>query len=342
MIDPRNLSGPVILLFALALLPACRGTAEKSAAPSFPELTGEYLGQTPPGDDAELFAPGIVSTGLYTRDVAMTPEGDEFYFGVVLGNHDYYTIMVTRLEDGKWTEPRIAPFSGKYNEMEPAISPDGQKFFFFSFRPLSGEGDPKPDSDIWVMERVGDGWGEPSNLGLPVNSERSEYFPSVTFDGTLYFCRDGEGRTSHIYRSRFEDGAYTEPELLGPEVNSTTLQYNAFVAPDESYLIYSTPLREDGLGRDDYYISFRDENDVWSGPINMGDKINTPGGLEYSPYVSPDGKYFFFMASRSRFTETPPEGALTLNDLQQIHTASRNGLADIYWIEATFIQDLKP
>jgi hypothetical protein len=342
MTQPRGLTAALILLPALAILPSCGTPGDEGSAPAFPELTGDYLGQAPPGGEAELFAPGIVGTGLYTRDVAMTPDGREIYFAVVLGRFDYYTIMVTRLVGGKWTEPRIAPFSGKYNELEPAISPDGSKFFYFSHRPLEGEGAAKEDSDLWAMDRVGDGWGEPYNLGAPVNSERSEYFPSVTADGTLYFCRDGERRASHIYRSRLVDGEYTEPELLGPEVNSTAMQYNAYVAPDESYLIFSTPLREDSLGGDDYYISFRDEKDVWTGPINMGDKVNTAGGLEHSPYVTPDGNYFFFMASRHRFVENRPPGSMTLRELQEINAAPRNGQADIYWIDAGFIQELKP
>ena len=49
----------------------------------FPELTGEYLGQTPPGDTPQLFAPGIVSTGMYARDIAMTPDGTELYYCVM-------------------------------------------------------------------------------------------------------------------------------------------------------------------------------------------------------------------------------------------------------------------
>lgn len=46
-------------------------------------LTGEYVGQTPPGNTPELFAPGLITTGTYTRDVAMTPDGSELYFGVL-------------------------------------------------------------------------------------------------------------------------------------------------------------------------------------------------------------------------------------------------------------------
>ena len=49
---------------------------------------------------------GIVSSGLATRDVAMTPEGDEFYFGVFVGNRAM--IMESRLQRGRWTEKLAA------------------------------------------------------------------------------------------------------------------------------------------------------------------------------------------------------------------------------------------
>jgi hypothetical protein len=329
-----------IVLAALLLLVSCGPASQEED--QFPVLTGEYLGQAPPGMEAELFAPGIISTGLFTRDIAMTPDGKELYFCVVLGNYDFYVIMETKLVDGRWTEPRVAPFSGKYKDLEPAISPDGRRFFFFSHRPLEGEGPPKEDSDIWVMERTDEGWGEPQNLGAPVNSGLSEFFPSVTREGTLYFTRDGENGTSHIYRSRLVDGKYAEPEQLGPEVNSVAAQYNSFIAPDESYLIFGAHGRSDGLGGSDYYISFRDTGGNWIGPINMGNRVNSESPNEYSGYVSPDGKYFFFMGSTSRFREGLPEGAESYSDLRELHGGPESGMPDIYWIDAAFIEELRP
>jgi len=337
----------VAILASLLLLSGCCECPEQepgcaACEKTFPELSGPYLGQTPPGTEAEVFAPNVVTTGLFTRDIAMTPDGKELYFGVVFGRYAYYTMMVTKLVDGKWTEPRVAPFTSKYNEMEPAISPDGQKFYFFSFRPLEGDGPAKPESDIWVMDREGDDWSEPYNLGPPVNTERSEFFPSVTADGTLYFTRDGEGGASLVYRARPVEGGFAEPELLGPAVNATRSQYNAFIAPDESYLIYSTHLAEDGLGGDDYYISFRDADDNWTGPINMGPKVNTEGGLEHSPFVSRDGKYFFFMTARNVLDDGLPEDVRTLRELQALHARPGSGEPGIYWIDAGFIEELRP
>jgi len=308
----------------------------------FPELRGPYLGQTPPGNEPELFAPEIVSTGLNTRDIAITPDGSELYFSVTVGARTM--IMVSRQTGGVWTEPAVAPFSGHYSDIEPAISPDGSRLFFLSSRPPEG----KPElpgwghQDIWVMDREGEGWGEPYNLGPPINSDAPEYFPSVTRDGTLYFTREEDPRQSAIFRSRLADGVYTEPERLPPEVNCGQSQFNAHIAADESYIIVPVLGRDDSLGGVDYYVVFRSDDDSWSQPVNMGEKINRPEGREWSDSPSPDGRYLFFMSSRTAPGADQPLTGKTLADLLLNAARPQHGSSDIYWVDTGVIEALRP
>jgi len=326
----------------LSCAPVAEEPRVEEEVEEFYELAGDYLGQEPPGMDPRLFAPGIVSTGLSERDMAMTPDGDEIYFSGALGaNHDFSAILVVRRVEGRWSKPEVAPFSGNYMDLEPAISPDGQRFFFLSNRPLPGSSEPLGNEDIWVMDRTATGWSEPASLGPPVNSEAAEFFPSVTRDGTLYFTRRGEGRSETIFRSRLVDGAYTEPEELGPEVNSGQSQFNAFIAPDESYLVVCVWGREDSLGGVDYYVVFRSPEDEWSEPINLGEGINLTEGSEWSPYVSPDGRYFFFMSSRSTIQDRHSPDRLGYADMQRLHDLPMNGNSDIWWVDARVITDLR-
>lgn len=320
------------------------GTGEGSNPPprSRPELRGPYLGQEPPGLEPRIFAPGVVSTGLATRDLAMTPDGKEIYFSVTLGAKTM--IMVTRQLNGVWTEPEVAPFSGRYLDIEPAISADGQRFFFLSTRPQAGQ-EEKPGwvyQDIWVMDREGDDWGEPYNLGPPVNSDAPEYFPSVTSDGTLYFTREGEDQVSSTYRSRFIDGKYADPELLPPQVNCGTNRFNVFVAPDESFAIVPNVGREDGIGGADYYVVFRNQDDTWSEPVNMGPAINQPTGREWSASLSPDGEYLFFMSSRTDEGADLPLTGMSITDLLDLSTRPGRGSSDIWWVSAGVIEELRP
>ena len=300
---------------------------------------GGYLDQPPPGDEPVLFAPGIVSDGLANRDMAMTPEGDEIYWSSNLREFGLSVILFSKRSESGWKKPEVAAFSRDhaYIYFEPAISPDGSQFFFVAAEP-GGEA-----SDIWIMDREGDDWSTPRRLPPPVNSPGKEYFPSVTRDGTLYFTREGpEAGTESIYRARRSGDGYAEPELLPDAVNSGKSRFNAFVAPGEDYLILPVWGREDSLGSVDYYIVFRNENDEWWEPVNLGPKIDTKSGREYTPYVSPDGKYFFFMATRSPAATDAPEGGYSAADLVRLHGLPENGQSDIYWMDAGFIEALRP
>ena len=331
-----------LCLVLVACSPMSVDDTGSGPAEALPEMRGPYLGQEPPGLEPRLFAPGVVSTGLATRDVAMTPDGNELYFSVTLG--DRTVIMVAHQVDGVWSEPEVAPFSGRYLDIEPAISADGQRFFFLSTRPQPGQ-EEKPGwvyQDIWVMDREGDGWGEPYNLGPPVNSDAPEYYPSITADGTLYFTREGGDRVSSTYRSRLVDGAYAEPELLPPQVNCGTNRFNVFVAPDETFVIVPAVGREDGLGGVDYYVVFRGDDDTWSEPINMGPAINQSSGREWSASLSPDGKYLFFMSSRADEEAGLPLTGRSITELLDLSTGPGQGSSDIWWVSTEVIEQLRP
>lgn len=334
------------LLLSAALAAFCPAAFQgQEPARDFPVLRGPYLGQKPPGPVPEVFAPGVINTGMFVRDVAMTPDGREFYFGLAAGGYAWSTICVTRLVDGRWTPPEVMPHmeDPRFLNFEPCISPDGSKFYFLSTRPDAAAGDKeRGDQDIWVMDRAGDGWGIPYNLGGPVNTAGEEYFPSVTRDGTLYFTRtESDGRTSAIYRSRFMEGRFLEPEKLPPQVNCGTTRYNAFIAPDESYIIVPAAGRKDSLGGTDYYVVFRGADDSWSEPVHLGPAVNSPAGQEFSPYVSPDGKYFFFMSNRFLPREHWP-AKLTYAALREAAGRAPNGQSAIYWMDAGFIETLRP
>lgn len=306
----------------------------------FENQTGPYIGQQTPDTTATVFAPGLISTAMYTRDLTMTPDGKEIYFCV--SSFGYNLIFVTRQKDGHWTEPVLASFieDPKYIYYEPHITPDGKKLLFLSNMPAAG--DEEASEDIWAVDRNGEGWGKAYNLGAPVNTDGAEFFPSTTLDGTLYFTRAAkDSRLNHIYRSKYADGKYQEPEQLGPEVNCGVNRYNAFIDPDERFIIVPAVGMEDGYGGTDYYVVFRDENDQWSKPVNMGPQLNTKSGGEYSASLSPDGKYLFFMSNRPNPKTSDMEGRPSFKQLHEAFNKPQNGNADIYWIRADFIMTLK-
>ena len=335
----KTLRLAVLALAALGLVSGCTGGRE-----AFPKLSGPYLGQTPPGDTAQLFAPGLMNIATETRDMAMTPEGKEIYYTLTPRAMGLSCIMVTREVNGRWTKPEVAAFSGHpgVSDVEPFVSPDGRKFYFVSSRADAEGSSEKADWDIWVMDREGEGWSLPRPMDAPVNSEHNEFFPSLTRDGTIYFSRALKGqRVHHIYRSRLVDGKYTEPEKLPEQVNCGTTQFNAFIDPDERYIIVPVAGRRDSQGGVDYYIVFRNDDDTWSQPVNMGPQINTPAMTQWSPYVTPDGKYFFFHLAKSLEGEFMQDGNTTWSYIQNRSQTPESGNANMYWIGADVIDSLK-
>ncbi|MBN2244545.1 MAG: PD40 domain-containing protein, partial [Candidatus Aminicenantes bacterium] len=215
------------------------------------------------------------------------------------------------------------PFSGKYRDGGPAFSPDGSRIYFYSRRPLQEDSEKMHDNDIWYVERNQNGWSQPIHLGPAVNSSYVEATPSLAANGNVYFTSDRiqyEDPTGNmdIFVSEFKDGDFTESKGLGPAINTPYARdCFPFVAPDESYLIFSRDSRRfDSEGHKiegdrKLMISFRDEDGNWLEAVNMGPLfVDTR-----FPSVSPDGKYLFF----TKFTE--------------------GGHEDFYWVDAKIIKN---
>ena len=327
-----------LLLTALSMLLYC------ATQNGFPDLEGPYLGQQLPGKIPEYFAPGIVTTRYHEHSApSISPAGDEIFWSVFLGplqSGAPQVILFSRLHNGKWTPPEVAPFSGQYMEGGACYTADGNRLYYGSCRPLDGNDEPK-DWDIWYVERTLDSWSEPRNPGPPLNSPKNESQPSITGDGTLYFLSDHPDYQYEncIFRSRLGDGLYENPEPLGEPINVRgSYAWCPFIAPDESYLLFASE-REGGLGWGDIYISFRRDNDTWTEPKNLGRPICSEDNDRF-PAVSPDGKVLFFASKRTRFGSYYTDKQ-TLAMLMDRYAGPGNGLTDIYWVDAGIIEDFR-
>jgi hypothetical protein len=168
-----------------------------------------------------------------------------------------------------------------------------------------------------VPNRVGTGWSEEEWLGPVVDSGTSQVYPTVAADETLYIqsVREGGYGKADVYRSRLVDGIYQEAENLGPIVNSEHNKGDAYVAPDESYMIISIYGRDDDLGGGDLYASFQASDKNWSPPRNLGPSINSTKH-DFCPIVTPDEKYMFF-------------------------SSERLGIGDVFWVDASVIREFE-
>ena len=285
----------LMLSVALFSVVAAGGATE----PTLLSASGPYLGEDPPGMTPRIFAPGIVNTADHEGCAEFSRSGTRFLFHRLekgLEKWDDIPVFLMEIEEAGWSPPRPAPFESDYQDWDYHFTPDGRWLYLTSLRPTEPEGPPPKHGNIWKVEVTESGWGRPILLPPPINGlEHHDSSPSLTNDGTLYFfsSRDGGFGRADIYRARMTNGAYTEVENLGSVINTEHSEYDLVIAPDESFLVFSST-RPGGFGEVDLYVSFRGSNGKWGEPRNLGGKVNATGAV--FPSLTDDGKYLFFQS----------------------------------------------
>ena len=293
---PRQRPRTTALILSLMLVTAVH--AEQTPELSSPELGSLYLGQTPPGQVASIFAPDLVSvTGRYEFALSFAPAGDRLLFTAQVPDQK---VMVhqSRLRNGRWTQPEPVSLAAgaRKDEMESFFAPDGRHVYFAPY-------DEGMDVRIWRVTVDGDHWRDPEPLAGPI-ADDAAFFPTCAADGTLYYTNLAQ---RSVYRARKTDAGTWDAEPAGLEFGG-----HPFIAPDQSFVLLDGRA-EDSLGKGDIYAAFPDGDGGWTTPVNLGPRVNSAHG-ESCPSLSADGKYLFF----SRYDEP-------------------GDIAQIYWVDAAVI-----
>ena len=267
-------------------------------------LEGAYMGQTPPGKTAEVFAPGVISTDGWELEAVFAPGMKEFYYVTDSGKHERPkiselepTIYGYRLDNNRWHKFTEMPRTG-----EPFITADGQTMHLAKGRRV----------------RTASGWSDVESLGPMFEREDWGIMRlTASMDGTYVFDDFKSGGLLRV--SRVVDGERQEPIELPEHINRGEFTAHPFIADNESYLIWDSE-REGGYGESDLYISFRQADKSWGPAINMGPDINSDKDDFYGS-VTPDGKFLMFNRTISRS-----------DDYIDV---------DIYWADAQFIEGLR-
>ncbi len=137
---------------------------------------------------------------------------------------------------------------------------------------------------------------EPVNLGDSVNTERSEYYPTVSISDSLLVFTRMSNTGENFVKSNFTNNHFAMAEIVEGSINNQALKGAATVSNDGEWLIFAGDFFEKGYGSYDLYISYSTP-DGWSEPENLGDKINTPY-WESAPSISPDSRTLYFSSDR--------------------------------------------
>jgi ribosomal protein L24E len=299
-------TGMASALFILSLIFAAAMRAQEE----FPRLEGPYLGQKPPGLKPRRFAPGIITTAEHEGSSGFGLNGSVFIFQRFLDSQCHTYIM--RLKDGRWTAPELIPFWKTMVHNGDFVISSDDRTMLYQVKTETAAG---LVSNIWRVEITDSGWSERTPLPAPVNTSYDESFASEAADKNLYFFsrRPGGKGLSDIYMCSFRDNKYSDPVNL-ESLNTEYHEWDPFIAADGSYLIFCST-KPGGFGGDDFYISFKSDDGGWTTPLNMGEEINSPGS-ENRPYVTRDGRYFFF-------------------------TSTREWNRDIYWVATAYLDRFK-
>jgi outer membrane protein OmpA-like peptidoglycan-associated protein len=137
----------------------------------------------------------------------------------------------------------------------------------------------------------------PHNVGSSINTEASEYCPSLTIDGSeLVFTRRVNFTNEDFYYSKEENKQWQPAKPMEGNVNTGQNEAAQNISQDGQWLVFTACDHRDGFGSCDLYISFLEQNG-WSEATNMGRNINTDQ-WESQPCLSPDKRDLYFASRR--------------------------------------------
>lgn len=324
------MKGKIVLLVLLALLFNLCAEKRESVL-----LKNYYFDPSVPGDTAIVFAPGFVSTDQHEHSrITFSKDGTEMFWSVIPVNSNYLetggksfkpdeqNIWHSKIINDEWSKPVILNIANISGSSSPAFSINGDIFYFRTRKSGAVPNTKLKPDQLWkVSYDREEGWGVPITENELIDLQVKKTFMSFCFaeNNNLYFdygAPDEKGEWYwNIYFSEFKNGRYLPPIKLSSGVNEGEVSWCPWIAPNESYLVYSSH-RDGEYGNGDLYINFRDGDGKWSHPINMGKKVNT-SKQERFPSVSPDGKFLFF--------------ARHMPDT----------FSDIFWVDAKIIEELK-
>jgi len=186
-----------------------------------PFAKGPYLGQTPPGPIAKVFAPGLIcNTGKrpWEANGTFSADGNTFCFNRRGG------IFITENTEQGWTTPELIRSipANKWAPWLGCLSPDANSIYF-TYALL----EPLSKRNIYRCNRTAQGWTVPKALGPPLSSPDKELTCSIAANNNIYFMRGGSGRG--IFCAPYENNTW--PRIIKLSVRG----HDPGIAPDESF-----------------------------------------------------------------------------------------------------------
>ncbi|MDQ2655911.1 MAG: OmpA family protein, partial [Bacteroidota bacterium] len=235
------------------------------------------------------------------------------YFGIdaiAISNVNYPIIAdipkLQLLASGLVVEALDENINSEYSELNPLLSPDGKTLYFSRKNHPENIGGEKDKEDIWYSELDSSGhWTLARNMGPTLNNPEPNFInsiQSVTPDGRTAVMLLGN---RYLANGKMQAGVSISSNVGGSWSKPIPLEIkndynfnekaNYFLTNNRQTLIMSVE-REDSFGDRDLYVSFMEEDSVWTEPLNLGDIINT-ASEESAPFLASDNKTLYFSSN---------------------------------------------
>ena len=253
-------------------------------------------------DKNYVFASQNLGDSINTSDLeyfpSLTIDGKKLIFTKRIRNKESF--YESDRVNGNWG--KAFPLVGKinspdYNVGAQNISQDGEWLVFTGCDFPQGQG----SCDIYISYLTKNGWSEPQNLGRNVNSEFWESTPSLSPDKRdLYFSSNrtgGFGGKDIWVCHRTETGRWSEPENLGPDINTSGDESTPFIHADNQTLYFNSNGLSCYSEKPDLFVTRKLADGKWGKPENLGYPINTIDD-EGSMIVDADGKTAYYSSDK--------------------------------------------
>ncbi len=229
---------------------------------------------------------------------SLTIDGNELVFTrrVNNSNEDFY---FSKKNKTGWENARAATgaINTPQSEAAQTLSADGEWMIYSA----QGRKDSYGNYDLYMAQLTPKGWEDTYHFGGKINTDQWESQPCLSpGNKDLYFAsrRPGGFGGIDIYVSRLQaNGYYSEPENLGPNINTAGDDQCPFIHADNQTL-YFTSNYWPGYGDDDLFVSRKQPDGQWGKPQNLGYPINTVE-KEGTLFVAADGKTAYYASDRA-------------------------------------------
>ncbi len=270
-----------------------------------------------------------VNTRGYESTPSISANRNELYFiSDRSGGEGKTDIWVSyRQADGSWSNPQNLgdQINTPKSESCPFIHPDGQTLYFMS------EGHPGMGGvDLFYSRKQADGsWGEPVNLGAPINTSGDEGSLIVSLDGkTAYFATNKGAQLEYDRKNNPQMG-------LEARGNHDLYQFELYPEARPKSVTYVKAIVTDQLSGDPLEAQFEiiDLNTSKTFVASITDKdgeflVCLPAGQDYALNVSAE-QYLFHSENFALTAEYDFSQPFLLDiKLQPIPTALPDGMAE--------------